>query len=92
MIESEIKAEMRLWALENLVCNMFAVSCLQQPSPLAIAEETRQVMLAGARGRAFPEVDAATSDLLSAELESAAARLMGIAIEQTTQILARRRQ
>ena len=29
MIESEIKAEMRLWALENLVCNMFAVSCLQ---------------------------------------------------------------
>ena len=82
MNEQEIKAEMRLWALEVLVCNSLVVSLAQTGKPLELLDEIRQQMIFGARQRPFPGFDAAQSDLLSAELEGAVDRLLGMASEQ----------
>jgi hypothetical protein len=92
MTEEEIKSEMRLYAIEVYVSNLFAMSCLMTPSPMEYAETVRRQMTAGARQRAFPEVgDAALSDLLSAELEAAVTRLAGMASEQISVALRNRR-
>jgi hypothetical protein len=88
--ESDIKSDMRLWAVETLVVNLMTIMCVTEGNPLELAERTRAQMLAGARQRTFPEADPATSDLLSAELESAVERLMGMAIEQIRLLQARR--
>lgn len=75
--ESAIKAEMRLWALEVLACNLLVMLCASDPDPQAAFETVRQGMIAGAGRRAFPEVgDPSLSDLYAAELQDAVARLM----------------
>src|SRR6266480_6881715 len=80
--EQAIKAEMRLWALENLVCNILTIIATTDPDPDGLMTATRDQMIAGARQRAFSQVDPAMSDLFSAELEAAVARLMDMASSQ----------
>jgi hypothetical protein len=82
MDEQTIKAEMRLWALEVLVCNIFAIIAASDTNPNELMTKTRDQMIAGARQRTFSEVDPAMSDLLSAELEAAVTRLMEMANSQ----------
>jgi hypothetical protein len=80
---------MRLYALEILVVNQLAVACLTGGAdPVAFVAKLREGMIEVIRGLAFPEVaDAAQSDLLSAELESAADRLMKMATGQILAVL-----
>jgi hypothetical protein len=77
MTEDEIKAEMRLIALEHFVVNLFALSVLQEnpEHPLEFFEMVQKQMIAGAHRQTFPAVDPSMSDLLSAELEAAIDRL-----------------
>jgi hypothetical protein len=75
--ERAIRAEMRLWALEVLVCNLLVMLCASDSDPQAAFELVRQGMIAGAGQRTFPEVaDPALSDLYAAELQVAVTRLM----------------
>jgi hypothetical protein len=80
--EDAIKAEMRLWALEVLVCNLFAVSLIATGRPGALFSQVRQQILQGAKLKTFSGVDPALSDLLSAELETAVDRLLEMASAQ----------
>ena len=81
--EQAIKSEMRLWALEVLVTNLLAMVCTLDRDPGALLNQIRERMIEGAKSRTFPGYDAAMSDLLSAELESAVARLMDMGSAQT---------
>ena len=69
--ERAIKTEMRLWALEVLVCDVVAVILASDSAPQELLERTRRQMIEGARRRTFDGLDAAQSDLFSAELEAA---------------------
>jgi len=76
MNEAEVKFEMRLWALELLVSNAFAMLCALDPQPDDLFAKIRQQMMEGARKRGFPGFDPGESDILSSELEAALGRLM----------------
>jgi hypothetical protein len=92
MEEQQIKTEMRLWALEVLVCNLFALNLSQTDNPLELLGMIQAQMIAGARQKAFPGFDAAHSDHLSAELEGAVDRLLGMANEQISLVLEARKK
>ncbi len=90
MTENEIKAEMRLYVLETMVANMLAMTCCAaEPSaPLAAFDEAKKQMLKGARQHSFPQLrDPALSDLYSAELEGAVARIASMVSEQINLLL-----
>jgi hypothetical protein len=80
--EGAIKTEVRLWALEMLVCSLVAVILDSDSAPQELLERTRQQMIEGARHLTFGGLDAAQSDLFSAELEAAVTRLMDMVAEQ----------
>jgi hypothetical protein len=88
--EQAIKLEMRLWALEVLVCNILAVIASSDSDPNELMKKTREQMISGAQQHTFPEVDPAMSDLLSAELEAAITRLMDMANSQIGMLQGRR--
>jgi hypothetical protein len=93
MTEDDVRTEARLYALECLVCQMFATMHLQiaGADALSALEMQRQQALRGARQKAFPELgDPALSDLMSAELEAAADRLAGMERELLVAVLQRR--
>jgi len=71
--EDIIKAEMRIWALECLVCQLWAL--VYQLLPPDAPALTQKAWIDGARQQTFPGADAVTSDLYSAEFESALSRL-----------------
>jgi hypothetical protein len=73
MTEAEIKAEMRLWALECLVCQLGAI--MFQLLPGNGAQLALQALLDGAKKNVFPGVHPALSDHYAAEFESATQRL-----------------
>jgi hypothetical protein len=87
MSERELKAQMRLYAIELFVTNLYATHCVAvEPSnPLRILEKRRAALIEGARQLAFPNRDPAESDQLSAEAEIATTRL----VEMTRQMLER---
>jgi hypothetical protein len=87
MNENELKFQMRLYATELLVVNVFATHCLMTPNPQQLAAQVRQQMIEGTRRQTFPELDPAKSDLFSAELESAVDRLMEMANAQINVVL-----
>jgi hypothetical protein len=93
MDENLIKFEMRLYALECLVSSHFAGFCFQAaPSaPLQFCETIRNQIVEEARRRTFPQTGPAMSDLLSAELEAAATRLVAMVSEKITQVLQARK-
>ena len=72
-IEDTIKAEVRLFALESIVCQ--TVATLYQVMPREIFDAVKKQAIEGARTQAFPGLDAAYSDLISSEFEVALARL-----------------
>jgi hypothetical protein len=82
MLEKDMVTEMRLWALEVLVSNLFAMQCASVEAPTEAFENIKAQMLAGAKTQSFPGMNAEESDLLSAELESAVARLMEMGKKQ----------
>jgi hypothetical protein len=82
LTEEQIKAECRLYALEWAVSMLFSAQFQQMGAAgVQMLEQTRQQALEGARGKTFPALDPAMSDLLSAELESAVDRLLSMAKE-----------
>lgn len=72
-IEDTIKAEVRLFALESIVCQTFAT--FYQTMPREIFDAVRSQAKGGTQQLAFPGLDAAYSDLISAEFEGAVDRL-----------------
>jgi hypothetical protein len=80
--EDDIKAECRLYAVEWAVSILLAGNFRQMgPEGTLLFERTRQQAIEGVRQKTFPAVDPTMSDLLSAELESAVDRLLGMAKE-----------
>ena len=69
---------MRLYAIEYLATTCFALVCLsRKPSdPMEVFERWRNAIIDGARKKTLPRFDPAMSDLVSAELEAALARLL----------------
>jgi hypothetical protein len=80
--EAEVKSEMRLWALETLVANAFAMLCALDPQPDDFVTGIRQQMIEAARKQGFPGFDPAESDVLSAEFEAALSRLLEMVATQ----------
>ena len=76
MTEAEMKAEMRLYALENLVCVWFAAMSATGPEPERGFAGLREAMLARAQILTFPSLGPALSDLAAAEFEAATDRLL----------------
>jgi hypothetical protein len=89
MTPEEIRDWIRIYAVEILTVNHFAVSCLANAptDPLAFVERIRQQMIDGARAHAVPGLDPASSDLASAELEDAVDRLMEMVSAQIRVVL-----
>jgi hypothetical protein len=78
MDEQAIKAEIRLWALECVVSQLWAtIYQMAGGDPLAHFEKRRKALLESARRQTFPNLDPAMSDLVSAELEAAVDALLG---------------
>jgi hypothetical protein len=71
--EDAVKAEVRLFALESIVCQ--TVATLYQAMPREIFDAVKRQAMEGAKRQTFPGRDAAYSDLISAEFEAALARL-----------------
>jgi hypothetical protein len=71
--EDTIKAEMRLFALETIVCQNLATA--YQAMPREIFDAVKKQAIDGAKMFAFPGLDAAYSDLVSAEFQAALERL-----------------
>ena len=77
MTEDEIKHEARLRAIEWLTCLTHAVLLKTiSDSPLETLTQAKSDFLEGLRSKAFPHLDPAMSDALSAELETAAETLL----------------
>lgn len=75
MSEEAIKAEVRLWALECVVSQLFASVYQSSPDPEALFARNKDLILQSTR-RVTAGADPAMSDLLSAELELAVERLL----------------
>ena len=73
MTEQEVKNEMRLFALESVICQHLAT--FYQSMPADVFAAVQKQALEGTRRQTFAGADAATSDLFSAELETAVERL-----------------
>jgi hypothetical protein len=76
MSEKAVKDELRLFALESIVCQH--ISQLYQLLPEGTFDAVRQQAIEGTRRQTFAGADAAHSDLFSAELETAIDRLYGM--------------
>jgi hypothetical protein len=76
MSEQAIKNELRLFALESVVCQHLAQ--LYQMLPKGTFDAVRKQAIEGTKRQTFAGADAAYSDLFSAELEEAIERLYGM--------------
>jgi hypothetical protein len=78
MDESAIKLEMRIRAIECIISMLMTFHCLRvdPADPLGACSKTWKILADSARRSTFPEVDAVTSDMLSAEFESSLSRLI----------------
>ncbi len=81
MDEKDIRLEARFQALEYLVCNLHVHAFKQASDPSALAEERATTLREYAREFTVPGVDAAFSDMASAELNDALERLLGMIAE-----------
>ncbi|HUI21278.1 MAG TPA: hypothetical protein VLZ74_09570 [Methylocella sp.] len=76
MNEDAIKAEVRLYALESLVCQLYAMIYALTGKPREALQNRRETLIGKARLKGFSGLDPAMSDFASAELESAIDRLL----------------
>ena len=74
-----IKAEMRLWTLEVLVADLFAIWCVANPNAVLAFRTFAKGFIEGSDAPIPGVSDPALSDLYSAERLSAATRLMDMA-------------
>jgi len=74
--EDAIKNEMRIFALESIVCQHFAT--LYQTMPREFFDAVQKQAIEGAQKQTFAGADAAHSDLFSAELQAGLERLYGM--------------
>jgi hypothetical protein len=91
MLAKDMVTEMRLWALEVLVSNLFAMQCTSAGASIGAFEKIKEQMLRGAKTQSFPGMNTKESDLLSAELEAAVARLMEMGEKQIQRGVGRKR-
>ena len=70
------RTELRLLALETLVAFQFAGRHLQTNDPAAASAQLRQFLADEARDPLFPDLGAADSAALSAELERTVERIL----------------
>ena len=54
MLKKDMIMEMRLWALEVLVSNLFAMQCASDDSPTEAFEKIKAQRLRGAKTQTFP--------------------------------------
>ncbi|HEY6258202.1 MAG TPA: hypothetical protein VIY51_20665 [Xanthobacteraceae bacterium] len=88
MTEGELRAQMRLYAIELLTVNLSAMTCLMTPKPRELIAAVRKQMVDRARALTFPGLDdPAMSDLFAAELEAAVDRLVEMADGQISRVL-----
>ena len=73
MDEGTIGTEIRLFALESIVCQHLAT--IYQHMPPKVFDAVRELAIQGMMRQTFQGEDAARSNLLSAELEAAVDRL-----------------
>jgi hypothetical protein len=71
-----MKREIRLFALESLVCQLYAMIYGMTGEPKSALAKWGKALLARAKTTGFPTLDPALSDLASAELEDAVSRLL----------------
>ena len=74
--EDAIKNEMRIFALESIVCQHFAT--FYQTMPREVFDAVQKQAIEGMQQQTFAGVDAAHSDLFSAELQTSLERLYGM--------------
>jgi hypothetical protein len=72
----EMKASIRLYALENIVTQLWAT--VLKVLPPGSFEEMSTSLQTNLQGVTFPGLDAAMSDLHAAELQAAVERLLGM--------------
>jgi hypothetical protein len=89
MDETSLKNDVRLYALEVMVANLWAINLIGSGHPQQFLEQIRHQMMNAARNATVPSADPATSDLLAAELESALDRLLRMVDEQIGVVLRR---
>jgi len=74
--EEKIKADMRLFALESVVCQHLAM--IYQTMPREHFDFVKKQAIEGTKRHTFAGADASMSGLLSAELQIAIQRLYGM--------------
>jgi hypothetical protein len=84
MEKSEIDIEARLYALELMVANLLTILCVTtSQNPEGMIAKVKVQMVDGVKNLTLPDYeDAAMSDLVSAEIESALAVLVSMASAQ----------
>jgi hypothetical protein len=75
-IEETLKAEIRLYALETLICQLYVWFYEMTGKPHWALETRRKILVEAAQKKTFPRLGAAMSDFVSAELEAAVDRLL----------------
>ena len=78
MKQEDIEAEMRLWALECFVSQLYAMMYQMTGDANRAFAQRSEVLLKRTRSMVFPGLDAAMSDLASGELEVAVSRLLAM--------------
>jgi hypothetical protein len=78
MDEDRLKMDVRLYCAEWLSASTLAVLLKASEQPQQLFETIKSQTLSAAKVKAFPGLDPAMSDLLSAELESGLERLLGM--------------
>jgi hypothetical protein len=76
MNEEVIKAEVRLYALESLVCQLYVMIYALTGKPKEALQNRRRTLIGKTRLKGFAGLDPAMSDFASAELEAAVDRLL----------------
>jgi hypothetical protein len=74
--EEAIKAEVRLYALESLVCQLYVMIYALTGKPREALQNRRQTLIGKTRLHSFAGLDPTMSDYAAAELESAVDRLL----------------
>ena len=88
--EETIKLEMRLSAIEYLLCKMYITLIAATGQSDEQIEQAFDEFVAGTRQQLFPGFDPAQSDLISAEWEEAVTRLIACQREMLAQVLGER--
>lgn len=88
--QQEIELEMRLSAIEYMVCKLYATFIAASDPSEEKLTKAFQELREGARQEVFPDFDPAQSDLVSSEWELAVVRLLDMQKEMLEAVRAKR--